>query len=380
MFTKQRFKPPQITGDASKDVYELGLAIAKYLRTLEDKGALTLDQATIDGTTVGATSPGTGSFTTLGAGLGAGISPAAPLHAKGGTNPEVARFEATSGNPSITFNCGGLIATIKGRGDLSNSLELISDGVSTLICNNGAVGINGVTSPTTALEVNGVISLRDAGTRNRNAGLVTESGASIIEFGVNDDSGNRFGGAYTSADQGGFLRFDTRAGNTLMTVYGRAAASVAGVSALLTMDSAGQLQAASSITSAAGLMQAPLGVKCDNTSATNTVWMGYTTRATKTQLTSKATATTCNGQVCRITMNGAALAAGTIVSFVLTNSAISNAGNENWFAFHESGGTLGAYTVTITPTGLSTATVTVRNNTGGSLSEAIVIGLVKFGG
>jgi hypothetical protein len=336
VFTKQRFKPPQITGDASKDVYELGLAIAKYLRTLEDKGALTLDQATIDGTTVGATTPSTGNFTTL----------------------------SSTGNTTL--------------GDASTDTLNVGNG-DIVKDSSGRVGI-GVT-PTTALEVNGVISLRDTGTKNLNAGVVTEVQASLIDIGINEGSGNRFGGAYTQANQGGMIAIDARAGTNLFTFYGRQAgvAAVTGT-ALLTMDSAGQLVAASSITSTGGIMSAPLQVKCDNTSAANTVWMGYTTRASQTQLTSKATATTCNGQVCRITMNGAALAAGTIVSFVLTNSAISNAGNENWFAFHESAGTLGAYTVTITPTGLLTATVTVRNNTAGSLSEAIVIGLVKFGG
>jgi hypothetical protein len=92
---------------------------------------------------------------------------------------------------------------------------------------------------------------------------------------------------------------------------------------------------------------------------------------TVTQATSKATAVTLDRLTGEITLNNAALAAATIVSFTL-NNAFLEAG---WMlaTSHHSGGTIGAYTVNGRVTGAGTAEITIRNNTGGSLSEALVI-------
>jgi len=100
---------------------------------------------------------------------------------------------------------------------------------------------------------------------------------------------------------------------------------------------------------------------------------GYPTGAggTVTQATSKSTAVTLNKTTGAITMNNAALAAATIVSFTVNNSAI--AATDMIIAMHESGGTLGAYTVNARATGAGTAVIDIRNNTAGSLSEALVI-------
>jgi hypothetical protein len=77
------------------------------------------------------------------------------------------------------------------------------------ITSSGNVGI-GQSAPVARLDVGGNISLFDGGTRARSAGLQTEVNGSLINFGVNDSSSNRFGGSYTQADQGGFLRIDSR--------------------------------------------------------------------------------------------------------------------------------------------------------------------------
>lgn len=76
-------------------------------------------------------------------------------------------------------------------------------------------------------------------------------------------------------------------------------------------------------------------------------------------------------------MNGAALAAATIVSFTLTNTQI--AAGDVLILNHVSGGTPGAYTINA-QCGAGSATINVRNNTAGSLSEAIVIGFVLVKG
>ena len=107
-------------------------------------------------------------------------------------------------------------------------------------------------------------------------------------------------------------------------------------------------------------------------SSSATGGVGYTAGAggTVTQATSKSTGVTLNTVTGQITMNSAALAAGTIVSFTLTNSAI--AATDVMIINHVSTGTLGAYTFNAACAGGS-AVIYVRNGTGGSLSEAIVL-------
>lgn len=100
--------------------------------------------------------------------------------------------------------------------------------------------------------------------------------------------------------------------------------------------------------------------------------IGYSTGAggTVTQATSKATGVTLSKASGAITMNAAALAAGTIVSFVLTNTSI--AATDVLVLNHISGGTVGSYLLNA-QCAAGSATINVRNETAGSLSEAIVI-------
>lgn len=102
--------------------------------------------------------------------------------------------------------------------------------------------------------------------------------------------------------------------------------------------------------------------------------IGYTTGAggTVTQITSKATGVTINKTTGQITMNGAALAAGAKVSFVVTDSALVSPDGVNvWVA---SGGTANAYRADVTAIATGSFTVTVENITAGALSEAPVVG------
>lgn len=100
--------------------------------------------------------------------------------------------------------------------------------------------------------------------------------------------------------------------------------------------------------------------------------LGYGTGAggTVTQATSKATGVTLSKPTGEITLHNAALAAATIVSFVLTNTTI--AAGDHVLVQHVSGGTVGAYSCTATAAAGS-ATIYVRNDTAGSLGEAIVL-------
>ena len=101
--------------------------------------------------------------------------------------------------------------------------------------------------------------------------------------------------------------------------------------------------------------------------------IGYTAAAqgTVTQATDKSTAVTLNKPAGRITMNGAALAGNTAVSFTLNNSLISS--NDVLVVNISAGGTAAAYTTYISSMTTGSAVVTLRNLTGGSLSEAVVL-------
>ena len=122
-----------------------------------------------------------------------------------------------------------------------------------------------------------------------------------------------------------------------------------------------------SINGTSGIISAPGGL----TTAGST-GIGYATGAggVVTQATSKATGVTLNTITGQITLNAAALAATTTVSFVMTNSTI--AANDLLVMNHISGGTAGSYGLTA-QSAAGSATIYVRNLSAGSLSEAIVI-------
>lgn len=104
-----------------------------------------------------------------------------------------------------------------------------------------------------------------------------------------------------------------------------------------------------------------------------TAGVGYGTGAggTVTQATSKSTGVTLDKATGQITLNSASLAAGAIVSFTLTNAGI--AAGDLILLNHASAGTVGAYTLNA-QAGAGSAVINVRNETGGALAEAIVLG------
>jgi len=107
--------------------------------------------------------------------------------------------------------------------------------------------------------------------------------------------------------------------------------------------------------------------------------VGYSAGAggTVAQSGNKSGGVTLNKQSGEITMQNTNLAAATIVSFVLTNSTIAN--TDVIVINHVSGGTIGAYTVTGACNNGS-ATIYVRNNTAGTLGEALVLRYVVVKG
>jgi len=104
--------------------------------------------------------------------------------------------------------------------------------------------------------------------------------------------------------------------------------------------------------------------------------IGYSAAAqgTVTQATDKSTAVTLNKSAGRITMNNAALAGSTAVSFTLNNSLIS--ANDVIIVCISSvttGSTAGAYTSYVSNMSAGSASITLRNLSATSYSEAVVI-------
>ena len=102
--------------------------------------------------------------------------------------------------------------------------------------------------------------------------------------------------------------------------------------------------------------------------------LGYTTDAqgTVTQATSKSTAVTLNKSAGTITMNNASLATATNATFTLNNSFISS---NDTVILTISGGqtTPGSYNVFANSLSTGSVSITLRNISGGTLSEAVAI-------
>jgi hypothetical protein len=102
--------------------------------------------------------------------------------------------------------------------------------------------------------------------------------------------------------------------------------------------------------------------------------IGYAAGAqgTVTQLTDKSTAVTLNKSMGRITMNNASLATATNATFTLNNSTISA---NDTVILTISGGqaTAGSYNAFANSLASGSVSITLRNISGGTLSEAVVI-------
>lgn len=109
--------------------------------------------------------------------------------------------------------------------------------------------------------------------------------------------------------------------------------------------------------------------------------IGYTTGAggAVTQATNKATAVTLNKWAGKITMNAAALAANTAVSFQLNSNNITV---DDAIILNISGGVAanGSYIATVDDINNGNAIITLRNMTAGSLSEAVELNVVILRG
>jgi len=109
-----------------------------------------------------------------------------------------------------------------------------------------------------------------------------------------------------------------------------------------------------------------------NVYATDEIGYALAAQGAVTQATSKSTGVTLNASAGRITMNNAALGATTNVAFTLTNSKI---GAKDVVIVNVAGGAASSETYNCWVSGHSTGSCTfvLRNISGGSLSEAVVL-------
>jgi predicted ThiF/HesA family dinucleotide-utilizing enzyme len=106
--------------------------------------------------------------------------------------------------------------------------------------------------------------------------------------------------------------------------------------------------------------------------ATEEIGYAASAQGTVTQATSKSTAVTLNTSMGRITMNNASLATATNATFTLNNALISA---NDTVILTISGGqaTAGSYNVFANALTTGSVSITLRNISGGTLSEAVVI-------
>ena len=108
--------------------------------------------------------------------------------------------------------------------------------------------------------------------------------------------------------------------------------------------------------------------------------IGYATsgQGTVTQTGSKTAAVTLNKPMGRITMNGALLAGGASALFTLNNASIS--AKDVVIVSVSGGATAGAYWPFVSSQATGSAVIGLYNNTGGNLSEAVIINFAVIHG
>ena len=106
---------------------------------------------------------------------------------------------------------------------------------------------------------------------------------------------------------------------------------------------------------------------------------GYSTGGgTVTQATNKTTAVTLNAKSGQITMNNASMSSNTTAGFTLTNSFV--AATDVVIVNIASGATVDGYILTVDAVAAGSCRISVRHNSGGALSEALVLNFVVIKG
>lgn len=223
------------------------------------------------------------------------------------------------------------------------------------------------------------VQLSDGGITWPTYGLAISKASSTTEFNVGESDTKRFRLQYNSAFPSGALKISVSDTGDSSQDYGAGPTDWVGGTFTYSIGngSSGSQEAIRMFLNGGSPLIWTPSVLC--TGGTN--GFGFLSGAgvggTVTQATSKSTGVTLSKQTGQITMNAAALASDTTVSFVLTNTMI--AATDFLGMNHISGGTPGSYLLNA-QCAAGSATINVRNITAGSLSEAIVIQFVLIKG
>lgn len=336
------------------------------------------------------TAPGTGVLTALAVNVGS----AGSFVVNGGAlgTPSSGTLTNTTGFPlanlsgagtgilaALAINTGSAGAPVLFNGALGTP----SSGTVTNLTGTASININGTvgaTTPTTGAFTTLTASTSVALTSNLN-GTTT--------YTANNNSSGASATAYYEASNGtNIIRFGMR--GTSQTAYGALAANTAfiyGASDFTIMSDGGKIVFAAGnnaedirISASGGLSigtttDAGAGAVLANTSIKSqgaTAGIGYATGAggTVTQITSKSTAVTINTVCGQITTHNAALASGAFVRFTVNNSSL--AATDVIVLNMKSGNTAEGYNYQIDSKAAGSFVISMRNVTGGSLSEAVV--------
>jgi hypothetical protein len=169
-------------------------------------------------------------------------------------------------------------------------------------------------------------------------------------------AGNATNGLSLSADNAGSFQFKTGtgAGTTAVTIDSSQNVTIAGTAAIT------------------GGISGNLSINGSTSVISASSVFGYGTGAggTVTQATSKSTSVTLNKPTGKITMNGAALAAGASVGFTFNNSLLTT--NDTMLINIQTAVDASKYVIAVEPYA-GAAAIIIRNVSAGSLSEALIL-------
>lgn len=313
---------------------------------------------------------GTGVHKVVGTFAGQTYASAASIQA-----PSITLRNASGFTSDIRFGVAGTSGatlTVAGASSGSQVWQTSSVASGTIIFPTGSATLAPLASPqftgtinAAAMSMSGQLNIIYA---NATA-VLQDSGTSFVQMEVKGGGMGGFTVGQEGSGSGGNLIAGSAAGDGVLNISDNKRFVLgANNTVVFYINPSGGLGLKTATDPGAGSFLANASIKSQGATA----GIGYATGAggTVAQATSKATGVTLSTASGQITMNNAALAAATIVSFVLTNTAI--AATDVLVLNHISGGTVGSYTLNA-QCAAGSATINVRNNTAGSLSEAIVI-------
>ena len=265
------------------------------------------------------------------------------VHTSNASNNATVSIINNTATSNIVLNLSNLTITSPGITTISSTGNVVIQGTNTTISANGTMTINA--NANISIIANSAIGLGNIASPATLLHIGNTSAQNVVVT-ITDNTANGTIGLYNAnlqiktANTSGYIIFANSTANTV---------SLSNTAQFLVVGAGGAL--------------------------------GYGTGAggNITQGTSKTTGVTLNTGAGTITMNNAALASNTSVTFLLTNSVI--AAIDSLIVNVQSGAaTVGSYTTQVSTLAAGSANITVRNITAGSLSEAVVLNFVVLKG